>query len=29
MDVGAENAAVTLAMTPIQPSVAEAVDAAV
>ncbi|MGB6541893.1 MAG: ABC transporter transmembrane domain-containing protein [Xanthobacteraceae bacterium] len=28
MDVGAENAAVTLAMTPIQPSVAKAVDAA-
>jgi ATP-binding cassette, subfamily B, bacterial len=28
MNVGAENAAVTLAMTPIQPSVAEAVDAA-
>jgi ATP-binding cassette subfamily B protein len=28
MNVGAENAAVTLAMTPIEPSVAEAVDAA-
>jgi ATP-binding cassette, subfamily B, bacterial len=28
MNVGAENAAVTLAMTPAQPSVAEAVDAA-